>query len=497
MGPRMWRIYTTNLTGSFINDIDVIPQDRITCLYNIRVLTIDERAEECSRDSRLASLLHLLRDNQLLEFNNATERPLHMKLFFHLLRHQSNLKSLRVRLDMSSAVDEDTTLWSTELTFLLTSALSSLKTLRIYIGDDSGSGHQENNLYKHEMAFDNILMQRACRLDELEICGWRWQGMRPEDRVRLQGLFEHTKRTDMLLQSTRSLTLAGMDLSGAGSRLLRTIDVLMLSVLRLEYCDRLGCLLQDLAACFRSQPSIQLRVLTVRETKRHVPDDDVSVRGAMEDLLCSFTSLEELECSFLLAPYINWNISLSQHTRIRKLHVWSALMNDGFPEWAEKVAAMLSSCGTLQYLAYSPPRPNLGKIIDCELPSTLRVRLYESLDVVATAPCLHKLRLLYAPGHREDELNRENPLWIDKAAQVAHRLATLILTHLRLKGSNIRLLALSPESTWVQRSGDSNLHFYPHYYYRLHTSRINGRNDESVIPWRDYVAEHPDSRLFF
>jgi hypothetical protein len=166
MGPRMWRIYTTNLTGSFINDIDVIPQDRITCLYNIRVLTIDERAEECSRDSRLASLLHLLRDNQLLEFNNATERPLHMKLFFHLLRHQSNLKSLRVRLDMSSAVDEDTTLWSTELTFLLTSALSSLKTLRIYIGDDSGSGHQENNLYKHEMAFDNILMQRACRLKE-------------------------------------------------------------------------------------------------------------------------------------------------------------------------------------------------------------------------------------------------------------------------------------------------------------------------------------------
>jgi hypothetical protein len=204
----------------------------------------------------------------------------------------------------------------------------------------------------------------------------------------------------------------------------------------------------------------------------------------------------ELECNFDLATHVDWKSSLSRHQRLRKLHISSMYMRDGCVNYTETITEILAQCPNVHYFAYQPTTPYFGYIIDCQPPTELSSRLCESLDAVAAAPALCVLRLLYAPGIGEDKSNRHNDAWVAKAAQLAHRFATLVLTRLHFRGSNIRVLALSPESRWKHSRGDSNLHFYPHYFYKLQIAELEGQRVVNAMPLRDYVAECPDFAVF-
>jgi hypothetical protein len=171
-------------------------------------------------------------------------------------------------------------------------------------------------------------------------------------------------------------------------------------------------------------------------------------------------------------------------------------IRDGCANYTGTITEILAQCPSVRYFAYQPTTPYFGYIIDCQLPTKLSCRLYQSLDAIAAAPVLCVLRLLYAPGIGEDRSNRHDDAWVAKAAQLAHRLATLVLTQLQLCGSNIRLLALSPESRWQHSRSDSNLHFYPHYFYKLQIAELEGQRVVNAVPLRDYVAECPDYAVF-
>lgn len=138
------------------------------------------------------------------------------------------------------------------------------------------------------------------------------------------------------------------------------------------------------------------------------------------------------------------------------------------------IAPVLGSCSTLQYFAWQPP---LCATRNSEIPTTLSEDLHESLDIVATVPILHTLRLLWAPGAVGHRIRKLNPSLADQTAQDVQQLANLILRYLHQNGSNITLLAISPDLQTNQPAGDPNLHFYPHYLHRLRHIGLGGEQE--------------------
>jgi hypothetical protein len=320
--------------------------------------------------------------------------------------------------------------------------------------------------------------------------------MSQHQEIRLNGPLEHPFGANQIPRTLRHLIIADLDLSGAEDGLVRALNLETLSLLKLEYCDRVGAFLRVLAAALRRKTKIPLKTLTVRTSPRNKGGKTDCMLGALDDLLQSFDGLVELECNFFFAAYVDWKSSLCRHPGLRKLHISSVLMTDGYASYPGTIIEILARCRNLHYFAYHPIAPYFDCIIDCELPTELSSRFCESLDAVAAAPALCMLRLLYAPGIDEDKLNRHNDAWAEKAAQIAQRFATLVLTYIHLRGSNIRVLALSPESRWKQDRGDSNLHFYPHYFYKLQIAEFEGQRIVNAVPLRDYVAECPEFAVF-
>ena len=109
----------------------------------------------------------------------------------------------------------------------------------------------------------------------------------------------------------------------------------------------------------------------------------------MEALLHSFTSLKELECSFFRAIPIDWKGTLSQHQGLRRLHVSSKLLGEDTARRAKAISNIMASRPMMKYLAFPPLRLYPGDVDSCQFPFTLYDRLYESLQVITSAPNLH------------------------------------------------------------------------------------------------------------
>jgi hypothetical protein len=357
-------------------------------------------------------------------------------------------------------------------------------------------GDYTQALHDYEVAYNCLLLAAAPHLDRLEIFGWRWQGMPRDQEIRLNRPLEHAVGANQIPRTLRHLIIANLDLSGAEDGLLKALNLDTLSLLKLEYCDRVGAFLRALAATLRRKAKTSLITLTVRTSSCNKGQRNDCMMGALDDLLHSFGDLVELECSFLWAAYVDWKSSLRRHRGLRKLHISSIFMSDGCANYTGTITEILAQCRNLHYFAYQPTTPYFGYIIDCQLPTELSSRLCESLDAVAAAPALRVLRLLYAPGIDEDRSNRHDDAWVAKAAQLAHRFATLVLTRRHIHGSSIGVLALSPESRWKHSRGDSNLHLYPHYFYKLQIAELEGQRVVNAMPLRDYVAECPDFAVF-
>jgi hypothetical protein len=484
----MWESFTTSLTGPFTSALLTPSEEHKACFRRVRCLTLDKSQENIG--SRLPRVLALLRDNQLHAFTSGTDNPLHARLLLELLRRQANLKCLRARLDLTvvaGAID-DAASRMPNLMYVLPLALRRLTTLRVYIGDPRMPGAHAQDLHQYETAYNKILVASAPYLDCLEICGWRWQGMPRAQKTRLYGPFEYAMGVSPALRMLRQLVIADLDLSAVGDRLIQALSLDTLSVLRLVYCDQVSPFLRAFAFALRQQSKTSLQVLTIRNN----PHKDNCANDAFLGLLLSFGGLVELELSSHLADSVYWKRGLCRHPDLRKLHISSSLMKIMPSEWPGSVPGLLSRCRKLHYFAYKPSTSGERFVLDGPLPTKLPYGVDESLDAVATAPSLRMLRLVWAPGEHEDELNRHNSVWLERVAQIAHRYATLVLMHLFRRGSFIRLLALSDESRWKQTRSDSNRHYYPHYFYKLEVTE----KGVHVVILRDYLVECPEWAVF-
>lgn len=157
-------------------------------------------------------------------------------------------------------------------------------------------------------------------------------------------------------------------------------------------------------------------------------------------------------------------------------------MADSSPSWTTTLSQILESCPQSRLLAYRPTRPSLAYIVDCELPPSRPMRLYESLEIIAARSSITKLRKLYSPGLTEVTTNRHNANWIREAGYISHYLAGLIFSYLHSQGSGMKTLSLSPNSRWKQPQVDTNLYYYPHFYHELQIGQENVENAIKAVP---------------
>ncbi|KAF2116868.1 hypothetical protein BDV96DRAFT_490937 [Lophiotrema nucula] len=523
----------TSLRSSLPEECPGLAEGEDSCFHSIRALTVGGRHEDpdlyelsggrypsvrfsshCEQrlherhvgpqyDARFSSLMQQLRNDQLLEFESPRETPLTAAQLVGLLRRHSNLRSFRARLDLSNIAIENRTAWTAENTPLFMSALRSLKTLRIYVGYESVEAGREGRQYVESC--NGLLLKAAPLLDSLEICGWPhlFLGWTRECKVPLMAVFGNSANSIQMPQSLSHLLLADLVLDDSPERLLSEINVAALRSLKLEYCRRPWGFLRRLGTTLR-RTNAQLKALTIRTGIFDASGMDQCLNGEMTDLFLSFAGLEKLEFDTLWTRVVDWNLCLGPHRTLKSLLI-SYRHHQGEAGLSGMIAGILRQCPHLQSFGYNPLCFSIEDVLDCQLPSFLPSELYNSLDAVAMAPALHTLRLLYAPGLCDGQIKkwpidgmllRGNPEWAEKAGQIAHREATLILAHLHSRGSKIRILALSPASRWEQHRGDSNLHYYPHYFYKSQMVGRDGNQVVEAVPIRDYVAECPDAAVF-
>lgn len=151
----------------------------------------------------------------------------------------------------------------------------------------------------------------------------------------------------------------------------------------------------------------------------------------------------------------------------------------------------------MRHFAFLPTSRNFGFVRDCEITSVrLTPSLCECLNAVAAVPSLRSLRLLFAPGHDEEIENRKDSDWVEKAGQLAHHIAVLVMTHLRSKGSNITTLSLYPDFKWGFDVAHSSSHLFPHYLYELQVGAMDGTQDVNIRPVSDFLMEYPELQAF-
>ncbi|KAF2266888.1 hypothetical protein CC78DRAFT_566612 [Lojkania enalia] len=493
MKPRMWRDFTSGLRGTFAKDIESLVNEKHDCLHDIRKLNIGGRHLGPDYDSHFSSFMHLLRENQLLEFRSAKEAPINPMQLLCLLRRQSSLRSFSARLDFSDTSAQNRVSWIINQIRLLTPALPAIRSLRIYVRDRASKDDHEGVSEELEMACTRLLIDSASLLEDLEICGWRLTQI---DRIPITTFFSHTAKTAYIPKKLRRLLLCDIDFCNQGSELFEIIDVSALHSLELRYCDRMGPFFCALAASIR-QLGTQLKVLTVRARNNEISRSNRNIVQGVNALLCSFAGLEELELAFLQCGFIDWKESLGPHRdSLKRVLISSTSMCDGITKWPQMIAFILAQCPHVQQFAYLPSVTYLGKVADCKLPCSLDTPLLVTLDSVVTAPSVRVLRLLYAPGFwNVEKAHRQEPSWAEKAGRMAHRFATLVLRYLELRGSHVKLLAISPISRWEQARSDSNRHYYPHYYYRREMTEVDGNKVVEAVPFPDCLAEWPDATI--
>ncbi|KAF2117988.1 hypothetical protein BDV96DRAFT_597845 [Lophiotrema nucula] len=477
MRPRMWRKLSTDME-SIMEDESIELLEQHACFRDIRVLTVC--AYPPTTDALFSRFMHLLGDDQLLEYNGVKHSPLSLNQLHSLLRHQSKLRSFCARFDFSkTATTEQLSSWrAEEETALFTTSLRSLRSLRIYFRDGAINSAPQLTRQNWEVTCSIILINCAPLLDSLEIFGLR----------SMSSLLGGAPQSDTLPRTLTRILLADVDLSGLEERLAKAINLFSLRSLTIEYCKALVPFVQALATSIQ-YTGAELKVLTIRTQKREKRHHTRHMHHAVQDLLSSFEGLENLELDFGSGRSSDWEANLAGHHTLKRLLVSYRRMDD-------HLGRILEQCPNVRYFAYKSLSIALGDVADCQLPSTLPIELCAGLDAIAAAPTITTLRMLYAPGFGDDRANTMSPAWIEKAGRLAHRVATLVLTHLHLNLSNVKMLALSPTLRWENSEGDGNLHYYPHYFYKLRISNIDGRDMVEAAPLRNYAVERPAAADF-
>lgn len=344
MRPRRWNDTNTTLLGNQYDSLHSLPEHEKACSYDIRNLTVGGDTTEHQYKERLSNLLNSLHEDQLLGFKSGTDAPIRATQLLNLLHRQTRLTSLKMRLDFSTVTDEDVSSWIMEAVPALAPALEGIKQSRGYVGDPQIDGEEQQYLQRLEVEFFWSLLRTVSKLDCLEICGWRWQSMPRSQRVPILGLFERASVTHVDFLVLNELILSEMDLTGIGSILIPAFSLSTLTSLELEFCDNVGGLLHALAAALRQESSISLHSLAVRTNQWGRAGENTCLKLGMDDLLTSFGSLVNLECSSFQATEVDWRIVLAQHTRLERLHVESFIMKDNLLHlWPKIIANMLVS----------------------------------------------------------------------------------------------------------------------------------------------------------
>ncbi|KAF2003076.1 hypothetical protein P154DRAFT_532566 [Amniculicola lignicola CBS 123094] len=492
MKPRMWREFKTSLQGNITNDIHHLTPEQKSCIQKIRSLVVDVADSRSRLDVRIEKFMDLLQDDQLLEFSCSGEASLSPKHLLILLRHQSNLRTFRAHVHFqSNTFIDDVASRKTGQTSVFKSAFRFLRSLRIYVGDESQKVRQQ------EVALAELFLEASPLLGCLEICGWRRSWHDKMDKIPLTSVFSVTMGPRQIPRNLKRLVIADMDLSRGGNKLASTVDLSNLHSLKFEYCDNIGSFLYDVGASIRKTGTL-LKVLTVRFRRwRKFCYIDPQI-NAMDWFLASFRGLEDLEVANWDLGIIDWRRGLATHQTLKKFLLSSPSMyfRDS-TSWSNFMGYVLEQCPNLHDFACLIQGLDSARLEDMQLPTTLPDFLVAALDLAASVPTLRTLRLLYTPGlEYPTDTERQDPDTMEKTGRIASHMATLALTYLHSKGSNITMLAFSSDSRWKPGRADKNLQYCPHHYYNRRIINIGGEEIIEAVPLREYMTEYPDAAGF-
>ncbi|OCK74594.1 hypothetical protein K432DRAFT_282814, partial [Lepidopterella palustris CBS 459.81] len=490
MKPRVWRKFRACLRDTSVNEFEPLLDGKNNSLQHIRELNVDARYLGPDSYSNFRRFMDLLDDNQSVSFKSGKEGPTSSRDLLCLLRRQQNLRGFSAMLNFSDISIKNRASWVTDQTGFIRSALHALRSLRVYIRDRPNEDEYDRVTQEIEMACTRLFLTSASRLTDLEISGSRYTRI---DRVHLTALFGDSANPTRIPDTLRRFVFSDLNFCGWAKELLGNINIATLHSLKICHCDGTAPFISALGASFR-QAGSQLKVLTVRTGKGETPRTNEGLPAALDSLLCSFTGLKELGLDFIFCSLINWEESLRTHrASLKSLLIATSTMYIAHKQWVRQVEKILEQCSLLEQFAYLTG-PDLGTVENCDLSFSLDdSRLGDILNVVAVAPGIRVLRLLEAPGLTEGERDhRQKPVWAEKAMLIVQKLATQVLRHLADRGSNARLLAISPISEWEQDQSDINGHYYPHYYYRRQIAEVDGKRLVNAVPLRACLAEHPE-----
>lgn len=507
MQPRMWEDFRSSLRNISVHDLESLPARDPKYSHAIRSLHLGGRYVELGYRLKFLQLLSMIPQGRLVTFHSDKKTPLNKTQLIYLLTRQPNLRSFKARLEFRRiTIEEEAEEVAGEIQSNMP-ALNALKFLGIYVMTRHDKVEEEL-----VQICNRILLSSACMLENLEICGRArvWSDWPPEV------LFSHPVSPTPKFKLLRSLTLYDLDFVGFDSDDLHTLDFTILHSLHFKYCVRMHPSLMSLAAIFRrTQP--QLKVLTVRTRNPRKGNGRFANRlmKALDELLCSFLGLKELEVSIGGYKDIDWDKCLESHrSSLRSLFISSYKMTTRMRIWGwpEKLSAILAQCPNLEQLAYTAFSLCLPlgyvNIMDFEFPANLHREFCPMLESISVAPNIRIIRMLWAPGFPsaqqstdfqptiEVQTARQDPAWVERAARVAQHFATLVLRFLEARGSNVEILALSPITRWEQHLCDSGGHYYPHYYYRRKIVEKPGGKILEAIPYPDCTVNIPDRSFF-
>lgn len=304
-----------------------------------------------------------------------------------------------------------------------------------------------------------------------------------------------------------TLHLKGFAYSNTAEPLLKAVDFSGLKTLEIIDHVRPKKLLYALARQLSKVSPPQLTTLSMGFSGA-----EVSSLPSLENLLNITTGLKLISIDSCMSSHIN-PACIARHGSTLESLTLASRETDIHVPYAT-LLAILTKCPKLKQLALVLPDPDLGSINDCDLTWNLNTdtsahqvesELHGILIAITTVSTLHTLRILSLVRFQDIAVNdqgasKPTPVQRKFAQFMTGNYANKILSYLSNRGSNVKVLAVSPladHPNYSLGSEDENGHVFPHYYYvKGKMWDILGREDVVARPVGLVSLELPESSIF-
>ncbi|RMZ67278.1 hypothetical protein GMOD_00001179 [Pyrenophora seminiperda CCB06] len=409
-------------------------------------LTIWDSDGNIENRDRFMRFVMTLKDNQLKSLS--ANKGMTIDMLCTVLHKHREIHTLRVPLVETSDDDSlDTQPW-------IGPYFKNLKSLEVHLG----AGRLE-----HDIPNYRFMIQHAPDLESLQIMG-HWyaveEGAQEQDTSNVI-LEDGSLFLDgiLVLQKLEHLSVNCIDFDNTGNanqrRLLPDTVFSQLKSLRLRNCSNVRFFLEELLEHFEEHGAA-LEILEIANVTIHGIDDAI----ILNDFLQSFTGLKELCIDFNTwvqgdngAGAARSIISHSETLETLCTGVGHTL-NRGHDIWLKRIldgCLNLKQLGLLVQLDDRPPVQihRKRKLDDLAVGATQQPIAYSILDLLAEYPNIRTLRMLDKVSTFRDEDIRDPPniatrqLMTNAAAAWTQQWANRVIEHLKSRGSNIEVFAMS------------------------------------------------------